>query len=847
MTIDRNLEQKLNLLFELNPLAAIEWDMDFRVIAWNQAAISFFGYTKEEAIGHSFMELVVPQKLHTSLEAILPSVFQQTEGSNNINENITKTGEVVICDWYNYPLTDDQGQPRGVLSIAQNITSQKQIEETLKQKKAQLRQSEKRYQILAEASPICVFYTDAQGNCTYTNDRWQNIAGLTQEEALGMGWSKNVHPEDKERLLNSWTKATTTRQPFREEYRFQLPDGRITWVIAQAMEVTDDRNTDKVVGYVGTITNITEAKVIETQLRDNEQRYQDLMAAKLLETQGFLESVLANLPVAVFAKDAQDLKMILWNRAAERLFKIKAEDILGKNNHSLFPPEQRRAFIEEDRKALNSRGTINIPEDTIRNSDGEIRILHTKKTPIFNEEGIPQSLLVISEDITERKNAEQKLREQAAILQAFVDYTPVPIALFDKEMCYLVANRSWLVDNNLVEQNIIGRSHYEVFPNIPDRWKEGHQRCLAGAIESREADPFPRADGSVDYIRWQILPWRDAQGEIGGILMYSEIVTERIKAEEERRNLAATVTDLYQKAESRATELEETLRELQRTQGQLVQSEKMSSLGQLVAGVAHEINNPVNFIYGNLTHADEYSQDLIRLMELYQKHYPNPVAEIEEEAEAVDLEFLLTDLPQLLNSMKVGADRIKEIVYSLRNFSRMDEAAMKAVDIHEGIDSTLMILQSRLKVKSNQPEIPVIKEYGELPLIECYAGELNQVFMNIITNAIDALEERDQQRTFSECQQNPSQININTTLLPDKQVEIKISDNGLGIPESVQKKLFDPFFTTKEIGKGTGLGMSISYQIITERHNGSLTCESQIGQGASFIIKIPLQQSSSGN
>jgi len=261
--------------------------------------------------------------------------------------------------------------------------------------------------------------------------------------------------------------------------------------------------------------------------------------------------------------------------------------------------------------------------------------------------------------------------------------------------------------------------------------------------------------------------------------------------------------------------------------------------------VAHEINNPVNFIYGNLAHASEYSQELIQLLKLYQKYYPDPVPEIEEEAETIDLEFILTDLPSLLSSMKIGADRIKEIVLSLRNFSRMDEAAMKAVDIHEGIDSTLMILQNRLKVKSSKPEIAIVKDYGELPLIECYAGELNQVFMNILSNAIDALEECDQQINFAEGTQNPRHIQISTTLLIDsknRQVQIKISDNGMGISESVQKKLFDPFFTTKEVGKGTGLGLSISYQVVTERHNGSLTCESELGVGTSFIIKIPLQR-----
>ncbi|YAG13663.1 histidine kinase [Nostoc sp. DSM 114161] len=271
---------------------------------------------------------------------------------------------------------------------------------------------------------------------------------------------------------------------------------------------------------------------------------------------------------------------------------------------------------------------------------------------------------------------------------------------------------------------------------------------------------------------------------------------------------------------------------------QLVQSEKMSSLGQLVAGVAHEINNPVNFIYGNLTPANEYIQDLLKLVLLYQKNYPNPVAEIQEEAEGIDIDFLLTDLPKLLTSMKVGAQRIKEIVLSLRNFSRLDEAEMKEVNIHDGIDSTLMILEHRLKDKAKCPAIAIIKEYGKIPLVECYAGQLNQVFMNVFANAIDALEE-----AFINGQNiNTPQIRIKTELIDNKHAIVRIADNGPGMPETVQKQLFDPFFTTKPIGKGTGLGLSISYQIITQKHQGKLYFISLLNQGTEFVIEIPLRQ-----
>nr|WP_290227319.1 ATP-binding protein [Trichocoleus desertorum] len=288
--------------------------------------------------------------------------------------------------------------------------------------------------------------------------------------------------------------------------------------------------------------------------------------------------------------------------------------------------------------------------------------------------------------------------------------------------------------------------------------------------------------------------------------------------------------------------LEKTLRELQRTQAQLIQTEKLSSLGQLVAGVAHEINNPVNFIHGNLRHADDYTQNLLDLIRLYQKHYPHPVSEIEAEIDTIDLEFLVEDLPKLLNSMQVGTERIQKIVLALRNFSRMDEADMKAIDIHTGLESTLMILQNRLKPKSDQFVIQIEQDYGDLPLVECYAGQLNQVFMNILTNAIDALEEYDKQHPLATREPKPSTIRIRTRMTENQQVQISIADNGPGIPLHFQSRLFDPFFTTKAIGKGTGLSLSISYGIITEKHGGNLKCISAPGEGTELVIEIPLSQ-----
>ncbi|MBT9310651.1 trifunctional serine/threonine-protein kinase/ATP-binding protein/sensor histidine kinase [Leptothoe kymatousa] len=308
-----------------------------------------------------------------------------------------------------------------------------------------------------------------------------------------------------------------------------------------------------------------------------------------------------------------------------------------------------------------------------------------------------------------------------------------------------------------------------------------------------------------------------------------------------RQTLATANQELEQKVRDRTqalaeknTRLSDTLDQLKQTQIQLIQTEKMSSLGQMVAGIAHEINNPVSFIYGNLEPAQEYTDDLLSLIEQYQHHYPDPAADITALAQKIDITYIKEDLPSLLNSMTVGAERIADIITSLRNFSRLDEAEQKPVDIHEGLDSTLLILQNRLKENSDFDAIDIQKDYGPLPPISCYASQLNQVFMNILSNAIDALREAQTKALDS----FTPHIHIQTRRLATH-YEIQISDNGPGIPEALREKIFDPFFTTKSVGKGTGLGLSIAYQIVTQQHDGTLTCESSTA-GTTLTITLPM-------
>jgi len=378
--------------------------------------------------------------------------------------------------------------------------------------------------------------------------------------------------------------------------------------------------------------------------------------------------------------------------------------------------------------------------------------------------------------------------------------------------------------------------HNETFV-VDNIYEANHSECHVAVLEEIQAKAYAIAPIFIRQKLWGLLAaYQNSASrhwETSEIQFITQIANQL--------GVALQQIELLNQTKEQKEKLAQALEDLKQTQTQLIQTEKMSSLGQLVAGIAHEINNPVNFIYGNINHVSEYAHDLLGILDLYLQNCPNPDPKIRDRAEEIDLEFLTEDLPKTLSSMKIGIDRIRQIVSGLRNFSRLDQAEKKPVDIHEGIDSTLLILQHRLKAKPESPAIKLVKEYGDLPLVECYAGPLNQVFMNVLSNAIDALEDY---RNTSKAYNN--QITISTSLGNIdgniKSVVVRIKDNGPGIPEDLKVRICDPFFTTKPVGKGTGLGLSISYQIIVEKHGGVLKCDSQPGLGTEFWIEIPIKQ-----
>jgi len=588
------------------------------------------------------------------------------------------------------------------------------------------------------------FIAGCDGVIKDVNAMCQKTLRLTAAELVNKPLVAFVHPEDRESTLAQLQKLTTNLDTVSFENRYRCQDGAYKWLLWNAALCHDQQLIYAVA------RDITQRKQAEQALKENEERFRLIVenvkdyAIYMLDTSG---------------------RIVSWNQGAQSLNGYRAEEMVGQHFSRVYVQAEIQAGKPEEVLDIAARVGKFEGEMWRSRKDGTRFWAHVVVTALRNETGELRGFVTVTRNRTERKQAEEALK------QAYDD--------------------------------------------------------LETRVEARTAEL-----------------------QAANTLLKQEI--------NERKRTEVALRQSKARLKNQAVELEQALLDLQNTQAQLIQTEKMSSLGQMIAGVAHEINNPVSFIYGNIEHASFYIESLMRLLQLYIKHYPQPDIEIQETIEEIDLDFVLADIPNLISSMKMGAERIRQIVLSLRNFSRYDQSEMKAVNIHEGIDSTLLILQNRLKAKADSPAIQVIKEYGDLPLVECYAGQLNQVFMNLISNAVDALEERQEEaknhlvyrNNSSEPARKPC-IWIRTEMKTDElaeenasasKVRIRIIDNGPGMTEEVCQKLFDPFFTTKPVGKGTGLGLSISYQIVVENHGGQLTCVSEVGKETEFVIEIPLHQ-----
>ena len=466
--------------------------------------------------------------------------------------------------------------------------------------------------------------------------------------------------------------------------------------------------------------------------------------------------------------------------------------------------------------------------------------------PVKSPSGEVVGTTYVCTNLRDRKAAEEEINKSFAALGATLEATADGILVLDAIGNIIICNQKF-VDIWRIPDRIF-TSHHDV---------DILKYVVAKITSAKHLYNFGKELGN-DQNSFEIVELDDGRtlecysqpqnilNSYAGRVWSLRDITKRLAAE-------SLIRASEEKYRLQAEQLEQALQELKSTQSQLIQAEKMSGLGQLVAGIAHEINNPVNFIYGNLSYADTYTKELLELVEVYRTHYPNPVEAVQQKLEESDIDFLAKDFVKLVGSIRLGAERIQKIVQSLNNFSRSDEAGCKYVDIHEGIDSTLMILQNRLKSNSNRPEIEIEKVYGDLPQVECHAGQLNQVFMNLLTNAIDVLEEEaltngtwqlvNDQPQWIRKDGKVSKILIQTEVTTGDRLIVRIADTGKGIPQELHHRLFDLFFTTKPVGKGTGLGLSIAYQIITENHGGKLSFTSEVDKGTEFTIEIPLKQS----